>query len=154
MSNSAFNTPEEAEQAFYQAFENSDLESMMSVWADREFIECIHPMADRVQGRAAVAESWRRIFEGGLQVQLQLTSVNRTQDALLAVHVAYEHLSVPGRNVKYPPIIATNIYQLIDGSWQLVLHHASPSPSEDDDEEEEEETRETDIDDLASQRLH
>ena len=128
MTDPEFATPEEAERAFYDAFETSDLSAMMKVWADREFIECIHPMSDRAQGRPEVESSWRRIFDGGLRVQLQRSSIHRTQDALLAVHVLYEHLNIPGEDVQHPPIIATNIYQLIEGSWRMVLHHASPSP--------------------------
>ncbi|WP_455235444.1 YybH family protein [Thiogranum longum] len=137
MPKTGFPTPEEAEQAFYDAFVNADLSAMMAVWADREFIECIHPMGDRNQGRSAVAESWRQIFDGGLRVELELSDVHRTQDALLAVHIVYEHLSIPGRNAKYPPVIATNIYQLIEDGWYLVLHHASPSPGDDGEDEEE-----------------
>jgi len=149
MTQSGFATPEEAEQAFYDAFQHSDLSAMMTVWADRDFIECIHPMGDRMQGRPAVADSWRRLFEGGLRVELELSNIHRTQDALLAVHIVYEHLHVPGQSGRYPPVIATNIYQLIDGGWRMVLHHASPSPSEDEQDDEE-----TASEQLESTRLH
>jgi ketosteroid isomerase-like protein len=125
-----FATPDEAERAFYDAFEASDLNAMMNVWADRDFIECIHPMSDRTKGRPEVEASWRQIFDGGMRVRLQCSNIHRTQDALLAVHVLYEHFSAPGEDVQHPPIIATNIYQLIEGSWRMVLHHASPSPQD------------------------
>ena len=127
MTQSGFATPEEAEQAFYRAFQNADLRLMTAVWADRDFVECIHPMADRVQGHDQVMDSWRHIFAGGLRVQLQLSDVHRTQDALLAIHVVYEHLSVAGQTSDYPPVIATNVYQLLETGWFMVLHHASPS---------------------------
>jgi ketosteroid isomerase-like protein len=130
MTHPQFATPEAAEKAFYCAFESSDLNAMMAVWADRDCIECIHPMSDRARGRNAVAESWRRIFDGGLRVRLCLTDVHRTQDALLAVHVVYEHLRTPDDIRQYPPVIATNIYQLINNSWHMVLHHASPTQDE------------------------
>ena len=136
MSRSEYATPEEAELAFYHAFEISDLSAMMDVWADREFIECIHPMSDRLQGRRDVENSWRQIFDSGLRVRIERSSVHRTQDALLAVHVLYEHLSIPGRTERHPPVVATNIYQFIDGSWRMVLHHASPS-SQDEAEKDE-----------------
>jgi len=137
MNRSGYATPEEAETAFYQAFELCDLASMMDVWADRDFIECIHPMSERLQGRRDVENSWQQIFDSGLRVNIERSSVHRTQDALLAVHVLYEHLSIPGRNERHPPVIATNIYQLIDGSWRMVLHHASPSPQDESDKEDE-----------------
>ena len=149
MMQNLFATPEEAERAFYDAFQNADLDAMMTIWADREFIECIHPMCDRARGRAAVAESWQDIFASGLQVQLELSEVHRTQDALLAVHTVYEHLHVPGSDAHYPPVIATNIYQLLDGGWRLVLHHASPSPAEEHHDE-----QEFTLEDSSTQRLH
>jgi len=147
MTESTFPTPEDAEQAFYEAFANADLSAMMAVWANRSFIECIHPMGDRVQGYDAVEESWREIFEGGLRVRFKLSGVHRTQDALIAVHVLYEHLSTAGDDDDWPPVIATNVFQLIDGSWRMIHHHASPCPDEDDD---------TELDDatIGSLRLH
>ncbi|TCK17189.1 ketosteroid isomerase-like protein [Thiogranum longum] len=135
MSKPVFPTPEAAEQAFYEAFANADLSAMMAVWAEREFIECIHPMGDRVQGYDAVQESWREIFEGGLRVRFKLSNVHRTQDALIAVHILYEHLSTPGDNTHWPPVIATNVFQLIDNSWRMTHHHASPCPDENGDNE-------------------
>ena len=137
MSQSGYATPEEAEQAFYAAFEKADLQAMMAVWADSDFVECIHPMGSRVQGRAAVLDSWQEIFEGGLRVQLRLSNVHRTQDSLLAIHVVYEHLRVPGQPSEYPPVIATNIYQLLEQGWFMVQHHASPSPAEEQETDEE-----------------
>ena len=132
MTDPVFSTPEEAEQAFYDAFSNADLGAMMAVWANRGFVECIHPMADRAQGYEAVEESWRDIFDGGLRVRFRLSTVRRTQDALLAVHVLYQHLSTHDDDDDWPAVIATNIYQLIDGSWRMIHHHASPCPEEDD----------------------
>lgn len=127
MTSNRFATPDEAEQAFYDAFQAADLDAMMNIWADREFIECIHPMSERERGRTAVEESWRRIFEGGLKVNLELSEIHRTQDALLAIHVVYEHFSTPGQEPQHPPVIATNVYQLIEDGWYMVLHHASPT---------------------------
>ena len=127
MTDPEFATPDEAEEAFYAAFQASDLEAMMNIWADQEFIECIHPMSDRDRGRDAVEESWRRIFDGGLKVILELSDIHRSQDALLAIHIVYEHFRTPEEDQEHPPVIATNIYQLIDGGWHMVLHHASPT---------------------------
>ena len=130
MTETGFATPDEAETAFYDAFRASNLKAMMFTWADHEFIECIHPMSDRARGREAVEESWRRIFYGGLKVELELSNVHRTQDALLAIHTVYEHFRSPGDNRQHPPVVATNIYQLTDSGWHMVLHHASPTPQD------------------------
>jgi len=133
MTETGFATPDEAEMAFYDAFRTSNLKAMMYTWADREFIECIHPMSDRARGRGAVEESWRRIFDGGLKVELELSNVHRTQDALLAIHTVYEHFRSPGDHRQHPPVVATNIYQLINDGWYMILHHASPTPQDEFD---------------------
>lgn len=131
MTKPRFPTPEDAERAFYDAFENADLRTMMYVWADSECIECIHPMAKLIQGRDAVSTSWEQIFASDIEITLTLTTIQRTKDVKLAVHLVHEHLSVPDRSEQYPPVIATNVYQLIDNNWRMVLHHASPSSRED-----------------------
>jgi ketosteroid isomerase-like protein len=127
MNTTAYATPEAAEQAFYDAFQAGDIAAMMDVWADGDFIECIHPMSDRSHGRSDIAAGWREIFSSGLRVQIRRSGIRCTQDALLAIHILYEHFSVQGRKEQVPPVIATNIYQFVAGSWRMVLHHASPS---------------------------
>ena len=47
-----------------------------------------------------------------------------------AVHTLDEVISVPGRDVQFRPVIATNVYQCIDGFWFIVEHHASIDASE------------------------
>ena len=71
------------------------------------------------------------------------------QDALLAIHQLRE--VVDFRDGPSGIVLATNIFQLIDGSWRMVLHHASPEPdySVEDDEEDA-----GDEDDIPSVMLH
>ncbi len=66
MSEPYYATSRQAEQAFYDAFQRADVDEMMKVWADEDRIICIHPMGPRLDGRAAVAQSWRQISRAGL----------------------------------------------------------------------------------------
>ena len=50
---------EQAEAAFYRAFEKADLGAMMAVWAEDEEILCIHPGGQRLIGMDAVREIGR-----------------------------------------------------------------------------------------------
>src|SRR6185436_9085559 len=43
-------TAQDAEHAFYQAFERADLASMMAVWAEEDDIVCVHPGGARRTG--------------------------------------------------------------------------------------------------------
>ena len=60
-----FTSPQDAAQAFYQAFEAKDVDAMMATWADDEEIVCVHPGGARLVGYEAVRASWERIFSGG-----------------------------------------------------------------------------------------
>ena len=131
MTTPRFPTPDDAERAFYSAFEKADLQAMMEVWANNDRIECVHPMAGLVQGRDAVTASWEQIFASDIEITLALTTIEQIQEGTLAVHVVHEHLCVPGRSEQYPPVIATNVYQFINNDWRMVLHHASPASAED-----------------------
>lgn len=122
-----FATPEAAEAAFYDAFERADLGAMMSVWADDESIVCIHPMGPRLLGRHAVENSWRGILAGGPSMRFHITDLHATHHALVAVRCVHENILHGAQFSQRSVMIATNIYQLTDHGWRIILHHASPS---------------------------
>ncbi|MDH3560408.1 MAG: nuclear transport factor 2 family protein, partial [Gammaproteobacteria bacterium] len=122
-----FASAQEAETAFYEAFENADLEAMMQVWSQDDDIECIHPLGDRLVGIAAVSESWRQILSRGKRIQFQLRRSNRFQNEQLAIHSLYENISIGGKS--QPPVVAVNIYRFNGSGWHMILHHASPATS-------------------------
>ncbi len=57
-----FATPDEAESAFYDAFERANVSAMMAVWAESDDVVCVHPQGPRLVGFEAVRESWMQIF--------------------------------------------------------------------------------------------
>ncbi|MGH8283181.1 MAG: YybH family protein [Gammaproteobacteria bacterium] len=121
-----FATPDEAENAFYTAIANASLDAMMAVWLESESVICVHPVGPKLTGHSAVRTGWLEMFRGVSGLHFRLAEVSRTQDALLAIHVLHEHISVPGENAERPPMIATNVYQLTQDGWRMILHHASP----------------------------
>src|SRR6202008_4839320 len=72
-----FPTPDDAETAFYDAFERADVAAMMAVWAESDDIVCIHPQGPRLAGFEAVRESWAQIFAGGAQLRVRTTEERR-----------------------------------------------------------------------------
>lgn len=121
-----FATPDEAENAFYTAFANGDVQAMMAVWLEGESIVCVHPVGPKLTGHRAVRASWAEMFRNGRGLNFRLAEISRIQDALLAIHVLQEHITVPGESAERQPMIATNIYQLTQEGWRMLLHHASP----------------------------
>lgn len=117
--------PADAERAFYAAFARGDFATMMSLWAPHESIICVHPLGPRLSGRDAIAESWRQILAADGQRQFEINVKSTWQSGDLAVHMLDEVISVPDSDAQFRPVIATNVYQCIDGNWFIVEHHAS-----------------------------
>ncbi len=137
--NKLYATPEEAENAFYEAFERADLAAMMAVWAETDDIVCVHPQGPRLVGFEPVRESWVQIFAGGSQLRVVVNEVQSFEGPDIAVRSVVEMLAPPGRAEPAQAVYATNVYELTENGWRMVVHHAtaapdaSPSEPEDDD---------------------
>lgn len=119
-------SPQEAEQAFYDAFQRADLDAMMAVWSEDDEVYCVHPGGPRLTGIERIRESWRQIFGSGATIRIQLRSEQRLRAGMLAVHCVYEQISVVGERRPANPVVATNIYLNGGGGWRMIAHHASP----------------------------
>lgn len=128
MAANPYASPDEAEAAFYKAFESSDLEAMMAVWAADEAIVCVHPLGPRLEGPQQVAESWRRIFEGGSGLRFRITDARHLLGSDLVVHLVRENIAVLADHGRESTVLATNVYRRNADGWRMVLHHASPGP--------------------------
>lgn len=125
-----FATAQDAEIAFYQAFERADLAAMMAVWAEEDDIVCVHPGGARLTGVVEVRESWRQIFAQGPRLRFRLTDSRVFSGRMLSIHSVYEHVTVAGDPRPANPVLATNIYLLSGRGWRMLMHHGSPLASE------------------------
>lgn len=133
MSAVSFASPEDAEAAFYAAFERGDVEAMMTVWAeDDQAIVCVHPRGPVLAGRQAVKQSWQTIFARSPGVKFRVASQLQTRGSRLVVHVVHEHIQLSGEERRRHTVIATNAYRRTATGWRMVLHHASPATATDD----------------------
>ena len=120
-------TPDDAENAFYEAFERRDLAAMMAVWAESDDVVCVHPRGPRLTGFEAVRDSWAQIFAGGGgQIRVRATEVRRFDGNSVSVHTVVELLAAVGSTTATQSVCATNVYELTDGGWRMVVHHATP----------------------------
>ena len=119
-----YSTSEQAEEAFYLAFQQSDIEMMMSVWSKGKDTSCIHPGGPRLEGLDMIRQSWEQIFshEQGIQFEIKEKRVLLEKD--IAIHHVIEAISVKGE--LQSEIIATNVYYKTQNGWHMILHHASP----------------------------
>ncbi len=125
---SGFDTAASCEAAFYAAFEAGDAGAMMAVWAQGSPLLCVHPNGPPLTTRAAVEQSWRRIFQGASAVRFTLSHRQSHEDGALSVRFVHENIHHgPGfRDVAV--VLATNVFVREPGGWRMCSHHASPGP--------------------------
>lgn len=122
-------TPQDAEDAFYDAFEDADLERMRSVWADDDSVTCIHPMSPAIMGQKAVMESWQYILGSDAKMGVTIRHGQWIEHGDLAIHILEQQVTQGAAGQPpMPPMVATNIYRRTDQGWRLLVHHASPPP--------------------------
>lgn len=126
--NDAYETPMDAEAAFYEAFESKDVEAMMSVWDNAPDVVCIHPMGPNLNGLDSVRDAWRVLFDNGPNLTFDVETIQYMEDDEMAIHVVRQNITVNDDAQNMPVIIATNVYRKTSHGWQMVLHHSSPGP--------------------------
>jgi len=132
-----FPSADDAETAFYEAFERGDIAAMMAVWAEADDVVCIHPNGPRLVGFEAVRESWVRIFAGGARLRVRTVEGRDFNSQTLAVSCVIELLAAPEENAPVTQVFATNVYELTENGWRMVAHHAAAVPAAEAPEEEE-----------------
>jgi len=118
-----FATSEDAEQEFYNAFSNASVDQMKTVWLDSTETICIHPMSPRITGYSSIIRSWLTIFQNQGSVPCRIENVEITQGPVLSVHTGVEVLLQDAQEIRMQ---VTNVYQITDTGWQMILHHGSP----------------------------
>ena len=120
-----FATPEDAEQAFYEAIESGNLDALMGVWAEDDEVVCIHPNGLRLVGQAAIRDSWRTILASNRKIHVHLDRAVRWQGLMLATHSVVETVYMDGEAAEVG-VAATNVFIRGAHGWRLLVHHASP----------------------------
>jgi ketosteroid isomerase-like protein len=119
-----FPDPSETEAAFYAAFRRLDIDRMKHVWLDSATASCVHPGGGLLLGIDAVLASWGEIFRDSQPPRVEYRLIQASTDAVLAVHTVEETVS-SGSGERRARVLATNVYRLVDGSWNMLAHHAS-----------------------------
>ncbi len=117
-------SPEDVEQAFYEAVARSDAEQIGQLWAEEEDTVCVHPTGARLTGLALIRESWRSIFASA-RLRVQVEALSHWQGSVLAIHHLSETLFVGDDPNPHGPLHVTHVYARGPHGWRLVCRHAS-----------------------------
>lgn len=115
---------EEANDAFYSAFSSGNLSAMSSVWGTGEHVQCIHPAAGCIAGRASVLESWKLILGTG-RMSISLEDVRVYAEENFGFVTCVEIVDAGDTKGR---IAATNVFEKQNGKWKIVHHHGSAVP--------------------------
>jgi ketosteroid isomerase-like protein len=131
---------EDANGAFYAAFESADLDAMQDLWLDDPDTLCVHPGALPVRGTGAINRSWALIMANTPYIQFFLTDVEvSVWENAASVTCTENVLTADDRtgpdSFGGAKAVATNVFVRTPGGWRLWIHHASPvlSAGADDD---------------------
>jgi len=121
---SHFPTPEDAENAFYEALAKGDVDTLMSVWAEDEEVVCIHPTGVRLTDINLIRESWRNIFASS-RLSAQAELISHWQGMLMAAHHLTETLFLGDDPHPQGTLHVTHVFSRGAHGWHLVSRHAS-----------------------------
>ena len=123
-------TPDDIEQAFYEALNRADIAQMMACWADEDEVVCVHPGGQRLIGTGAIRSAFEALFANG-SVQVHPERVHRIDALASAVHHLVERIAVATPQGEQSAwVTVTNVYHKTPQGWRMVAHHASPGTPE------------------------
>jgi ketosteroid isomerase-like protein len=123
-----------ANERFYEAFEQLDIEAMSAVWLHAERARCIHPGWRTLRGWLAIKESWIAIFSNTQEIKFTITDISVSLSDRMAWVCCVENIIDSGNAIPVVSAIeATNIFEWAGSEWRLVQHHASMAIRERDD---------------------
>lgn len=121
-----FSSPEDVEQAFYEALVRGDADQMMLLWAEDEDTLCVHPTGVRLQGIVPIRESWRSVFANA-RLRVEAEQIGHWQGGVLSVHHLSEVLFVGDDPSPHGPLHVTHVFARGAHGWRMVARHASAS---------------------------
>ncbi len=124
---------EDANEQFYRALENCDLEAMEAIWLHEDWVKCVHPGWDLIVGWEQIRDSWRRIFENTSGMRVSATDVAIKIEGDFAWVSCTENLALFLDQSSAPvsaTTTATNLFYRVGERWLMVHHHASQVPTE------------------------
>jgi ketosteroid isomerase-like protein len=121
---------ENANDQFYNAFENASINMMENIWSHNDNCICIHPGWEMFVGWLAIRESWMTIFANTENLKFTITNTKiRLYEEGVSVVTCVENIKMILNERKvHTGVVATNIFEY-DGKqrrWLIVHHHGSP----------------------------
>jgi len=123
-----FASPEECEQAFYEALAVGDIEAMAELWLRDDDVCCVHPGSGRAVGYNAVRASWAAILSAG-SLRIRTLARHGFESLTLAASSLIEEIEVSrGSTRQLVHVLAANTFVKTPAGWKMAMHLGTPAP--------------------------
>jgi len=118
-----------ANERFYRAVTDLDIQALSDAWSHDEDVRCIHPGWEVIEGWEAVRQSWHVIFSHTERLVIEPSEVKVRLEGEMAWVCCLESItSGPEEGITLAR--ATNLFVRTASGWAMILHHASQVPPE------------------------
>jgi hypothetical protein len=111
----------DANEAFYAAMREGNLDAMEALWARGRSVSCTHPNGPAIFGRSAVMASWRLVL-GHQPPEIHAEDPQAIVTGQTAMVLCRERIG----SVE---LMASNAWVREDGAWRMVNHQAAQIPA-------------------------
>jgi hypothetical protein len=119
----------DANERFYRALEELDLEEMDRLWLHEPWVRCVHPGWDVLVGWRQVRESLEQIFAGTRWMRVTPTETDVQVFGEVGMVACAENITASqDSDVGVAVAQATNLFRRTPEGWRMFHHHASPAP--------------------------
>jgi len=112
--------------AYYQSVAEGNLESLMSLWIDEEFVSCIRADGAHLHGLEEIRTGFARKFEH-TRASIEALDI-RVYDSLGTVVYAIAEAHRAENTETAAMVFATYVMVHDRGEWRIAHIHASPMP--------------------------
>lgn len=107
-------------QQFFDFIRQRSLQEMGRLWLNADYVKCIHASGELFSGYSGVLGSWQLAFNWDPAVEFEVRDVRSRvlSDVAWVTMKAYV-------GMEHSPLNVTNVFELHNGQWYMVHHHAS-----------------------------
>jgi hypothetical protein len=119
----------DANERFYHALEEQNLDEMERLWLHEPWVRCIHPGWDVLVGWQRVRESLAQIFASTRWMRVTPTDCSVQVFGDVGMVACAENITASrDSDVGVGVAQATNLFRRTPEGWRMFHHHASPAP--------------------------
>ena len=118
-----------ANQLFYAAVQEANIEKMSASWLHESWVKCTHPGWEVLCGWNDVKASWEQIFTHGQRLSVTITEVEVKLADNFASLGCTENLTIVDEETQANTSVslsASNLFKRVGDEWLMIHHHSTP----------------------------